>query len=40
MFVDTHAHLYSEYYDNIDFVVNDASNRGIKYIINAGTEAS
>ena len=40
MFVDTHAHLYSEYYDNIDFVVNDASNRGIKYIINAGTEAN
>ena len=40
MFVDTHAHLYSEYYDNIDFVINDANNRGIKYIINAGIDAN
>jgi TatD DNase family protein len=40
MFADTHAHLYSEYYDNIDFVINDANNRGIKYIINAGIDAN
>lgn len=40
MFADTHAHLYSEYYDNIDFVISDANNRGIKYIINAGIDAN
>ncbi len=40
MFADTHAHLYGEYYDNIDFVINDANNRGIKYIINAGIDAN
>ncbi|MBE6148756.1 MAG: TatD family deoxyribonuclease [Firmicutes bacterium] len=38
MFIDTHAHVYSEYYDNINLVVNDSKTCGVKAIINAGVD--
>ncbi len=36
--VDTHAHIYSEYYANIADVLKRAEEAGIKYIINAGCD--
>lgn len=38
MFVDTHAHVYSEYYDNIEDVLKESSFCGIEYIINSGVD--
>ena len=38
MFVDTHAHLYSEYYDDIEAIINEANFCGVKYIINSGVD--
>ena len=32
MLFDTHAHIYKEYYDNIDEVIEDANNSGVRYI--------
>ena len=32
--VDTHCHIYSEYYDNIDEIVNISKNKGINFLIN------
>ena len=29
MLIDTHAHLYDEYYDNIDEVIERANNNGV-----------
>ena len=37
MFVDTHAHLFSEYFDDIDEVVNNAVKNKVEYIINNGS---
>ena len=36
MFVDTHCHLYKEYYDNIDEIIFDSVNNGIQIMINNG----
>ena len=33
MLVDSHAHIFSKYYDNIDEVVNNAKSNGVKKII-------
>ena len=37
MFVDTHCHIFKSDYDNIDEVLNNASNNNIRYIINNGS---
>lgn len=37
MFTDTHAHIYSEYYDDFNSIIDNAKNNGINRIINAGT---
>jgi len=34
MLVDTHCHVFSEYYDNIDKVMEDISNNNISFVIN------
>jgi len=34
MLVDTHCHIYKEYYDDIDILINNLEKNGIKYIIN------
>ena len=39
MLVDTHCHLFSEYYDNIDEVLNRASESGVKAVIVNGTNS-
>ena len=36
-FVDTHCHVFETDYDNIDVVLENASNNHIKYIINNGS---
>lgn len=38
MFTDTHAHLYSEYYDNIEDVIKKASSFSVNRIISAGCD--
>lgn len=38
MFIDTHAHIYEEYYDNIDEIIKRAKTRGISTIINNGCD--
>lgn len=37
--IDTHAHLYKEYFSDINEVVNRANSASIKYIINSGTNS-
>ena len=37
MFIDTHAHLFSEYFDNLDEVINNSVENNIEYIINNGS---
>ena len=37
MVVDTHCHIFKSDYDNIDEVLNNASNNNIKYYINNGS---
>lgn len=35
MYIDTHCHLYEEYYNNIDEVIKDSINEGVcKFIVN------
>lgn len=36
MFTDTHCHIYKEYYDNIDDIINSSKNNGVNRWINAG----
>lgn len=36
MFIDTHCHLYDEYYDNIEEILENANNAGITKVINNG----
>lgn len=36
-FVDTHAHVFSSDYEDIDSVINEAIDKNIKYIINNGS---
>lgn len=38
MFVDTHCHIFKSYYNNIDEVLNNASNNNVKYYINNGSD--
>ena len=38
MFTDTHCHLYSEYYDDIDEVVKKAQERQISRVFNNGVD--
>ena len=38
MFVDTHCHIFKSDYDNIDEVLNNASNNNVKYYINYGSD--
>lgn len=38
MLIDTHAHLLSEYYDDIKKVVEDSKNLGVDIIINSGCD--
>lgn len=37
-FVDTHAHISEEYYEDIEDIINKANNKNIKYIINSGCD--
>ncbi len=37
-FTDSHCHIYSEYYDNIDEVIKLAENNNVKRFINNGTD--
>ena len=36
--VDTHAHIYESFYENITSIIKNAEQAGIKYIINAGCD--
>lgn len=38
MFTDTHCHIFSEYYENIDDVLNKAKNINISRVINNGCD--
>lgn len=38
MFTDTHCHIFSEYYENIDDVLNKAKNVNISRVINNGCD--
>lgn len=40
MFTDTHCHLYKEYYDSIELILNNAKNAGINRFINNGCDAN
>ena len=40
MFVDTHCHIYSEYYDDIDNILDISKDNNIKYYINNGSAAN
>ncbi len=37
MLIDTHAHIYSKYYDNIDEILNNANFNNVTKIINCAT---
>ena len=36
MYIENHAHLFKEYYENIDKVIENAINNNIKYIVVSG----
>lgn len=38
MFIDTHAHIYDEYYENIYEILNSSVSMGVKCIISAGID--
>ena len=38
MLVDTHCHIFNEYYDNIDDVINDAKKNNVGIIVSAGVD--
>ena len=38
MFIDTHCHIYREYYDDLDMIVDKIKNANIKKIINNGCD--
>lgn len=37
MYIDTHAHIYKEYYGDIDEIISRAKNKGVLKIINCST---
>ncbi len=39
MYTDTHCHIYQEYYENIDEVLENAKNVGVTRVINNGCDA-
>jgi len=38
MFIDTHSHLFNEYYDNIEEIINKCKDNGVKRIIVSGVD--
>ena len=38
MYIDTHCHVFSEYYDNIDEIINKCKNNGVSKIIVSGCD--
>lgn len=40
MFTDTHCHIYKEYYENIDEILNNAKNVNINRVINNGCSSA
>ena len=36
MFVDSHCHILKEYYDDIDKVIDESRDNGVKYLISCG----
>ncbi len=36
--IDTHAHIYDEYYDDIDFIINKSNDNDVRIIINSGCD--
>lgn len=38
MYIDTHCHLYKEYYDNLDEVIEKIKSNKVKYVINNGCD--
>lgn len=38
MYYDSHCHIYKEYYDDIDSLINELNNEDIKLIINNGCD--
>lgn len=38
MYIDTHCHLFNEYYDNIDEIINKCKDNGVKRIIVSGVD--
>ena len=38
MFVDSHCHLYKEYYEDIKKVIDDATKKGVNYYITNGVD--
>jgi TatD DNase family protein len=38
MFVDTHTHIFKEYYDDITAVIDEAKSKNVMYYINNGTD--
>lgn len=40
MLIDTHAHLTSEYYDDIKQVLNDSAKLGIDIVVNSGCDSA
>lgn len=38
MFIDTHCHLFKEYYDDLDSVIENVSEKGIKRVVISGCD--
>ncbi|MBQ9833674.1 MAG: TatD family hydrolase [Bacilli bacterium] len=38
MFVDTHCHIYKDYYEDIEFILGEAKNNNVEYVINNGCD--
>ena len=38
MLIDTHLHLFKEYYEDIPSIINDARNNNVRYYINNGCD--
>ena len=38
MFVDSHCHIYNEYYDDVDKVIKDSKKGNTNIIISAGVD--
>ena len=38
MYIDTHCHVFSEYYDNIDEIINKCKNNGVSKIVISGCD--